>query len=105
MAIDQQKARIEGQFEYQGRWVDKKHFRAFVYSEIEKKLAESYEEYQRLVGSGLWFSTKEEVILSKKDKENAEKMQKVEEKSSNIENKNEIQQKIDKKPSKFNRAR
>ena len=51
----------DGQFQYLGRWVDKKHFRAFVYSKDGKeKLASTYEEYEDLVTSGIWFATKDE---------------------------------------------
>ena len=46
---------------YQGRWVNRDKFRAFVYNASTKKLANSYEEYSHLIESGLWFSTKEEV--------------------------------------------
>ncbi len=46
------------QVEYMGRWVPKKHFRVFVYSENDKKLANSYEEYQELLSTGLWYGTK-----------------------------------------------
>lgn len=49
----------EGQFLYLGRWVDKEHFRAFVYAEDgSERLADSYDEYQSLIESGLWFSVK-----------------------------------------------
>lgn len=49
------------QVEYQGRWVDKAHFRAFVYNEKEQKLAGSHEEYEKLISSGLWFSCRSDV--------------------------------------------
>lgn len=51
----------EPQVNYLGRWVDKKHFRTFVYNKTEQKLATSYDEYLKLIESGLWFSQKEEV--------------------------------------------
>jgi len=48
-----------GQFEYLGRWVDKKTFRTFVYDKDDmQKLANSYDEYQSLLASGLWFAVK-----------------------------------------------
>lgn len=51
----------DGQFQYLGRWVDKKHFRAFVYNKDgSQKLADSYEEFEDLVTSGIWFATKDE---------------------------------------------
>ena len=50
---------------YQGRWVDRNHFRVFVYQKSAKKLANSYEEYISLIESGNWFSTEEEVDQQK----------------------------------------
>ena len=46
---------------YQGRWVDRKTFRAFVYNETEQKLANSYDEYSDLIESGLWFCSQEDI--------------------------------------------
>jgi hypothetical protein len=46
---------------YNDRWVDKSTFRAFVYHGEEQKLANSYEEYEKLITSGLWFSSKKDV--------------------------------------------
>lgn len=48
---------IDTQVLYLGRWVSKEHFRAFIYNKEEKYLAKSYEEYSRLISSGLWQST------------------------------------------------
>lgn len=45
------------QFEYLGRWVSKKDFRAFVYNGKEQRLAASYQEFIDLIGSGLWYET------------------------------------------------
>lgn len=91
MAINQEKHQEVGQFEYLGRWVDKKHFRAFVYNDLENKLAASYEEYERLIASGLWFSTKESAVVALVDKENdkvdkdlEEAVQEAEENLSNV---------------------
>ncbi len=53
---------IPTQFEYLGQWHDTKHFRAFVYSATDQKLANNYTEFTNLVGSGLWFPTKAEAI-------------------------------------------
>lgn len=48
---------------YQGRLVDRDTFRAFVYdAEGTQVLAQNYDEYQKLVGSGIWFSTQAEAI-------------------------------------------
>lgn len=59
---------------YLGRWVDKEHFRAFVYkSNKEMKLAKSYDEFEALISSGIWFDSqdavpKEEIKSSRKNK-------------------------------------
>jgi hypothetical protein len=50
---------------YMGRWVDKKSFRAYVYNEKTEKLANSYEEYEELVTSGLWFTEKPDASSKK----------------------------------------
>ena len=43
---------------YLGRWVDREHFRVFVYKQgNEKKLANSYDEYEKLLATGLWFDS------------------------------------------------
>lgn len=56
----------EGQFQYLGRWVDKSTFRAFVYGKNgESLLANSYEDFERLISSGLWFASK---VHSSKDR-------------------------------------
>lgn len=45
---------------YDGRVVPKEGFRAFVYGpDNAQKLANSWIEYESLISSGLWFSTKE----------------------------------------------
>ena len=49
---------------YNNRWVDKEHFRAFVYNaNKEQRLAKSYKEYEDLIASGLWFSNKENNVV------------------------------------------
>jgi hypothetical protein len=48
-----------GQFQYCGRWVDKKTFRAFVYDkEGNECLANSYNEFEQLTTNGIWFASK-----------------------------------------------
>ena len=84
MTMNQEKPKVSGQFEYMGRWVDKKHFRTFVYNEIENKLAESYEEYQKLISSGLWYDSHDAAISSKVSKEFEESVQKAEENMTNV---------------------
>ncbi len=62
MTINQHLSEAESpQVMYQGRWVNREHFRAFVYNADQKKLANSYQEYSELIESKLWFSTREEV--------------------------------------------
>lgn len=46
---------------YCNRLVAKDGFRTWVYSKDSKKLAGSWDEYMTLVGSGLWFSSKDEI--------------------------------------------
>lgn len=58
--------------EYNGRMVSKKYFRAFVYNKSgDKKLANSWDEYGTLVGSGVWFISAEAASAtgSHKDKQ------------------------------------
>ena len=57
------------QFFYLNRWVDKAHFRAFVYdAKNAEKLAHSYEEYLTLTSSGIWFAEKQDVSVKRKPK-------------------------------------
>jgi hypothetical protein len=59
----------EGQFQYLGRWVDKSTFRAFVYNKYgESTLADSYEKYESLILSGIWFDSKFEIPTDGKKK-------------------------------------
>ena len=46
---------------YQGRWVSRENFRAFVYNASGQKLANSWEEFSDLISSGLWFQSKDEI--------------------------------------------
>ncbi len=62
------------QVPYLGRWVDREHFRAFVYDRnSQQKLAKSYDEFERLIASGIWFDSldnlpRNEVKPSRKNK-------------------------------------
>lgn len=47
---------------YNDRYVDRATFRAFVYNFEGEKLANSYDEYEELISSGLWFSDKCKVL-------------------------------------------
>ena len=50
---------------YLGRIVDKKNFRTFVYSpDGRSKLAESWQEFESDMQSGLWFATIDDAKLS-----------------------------------------
>lgn len=63
---------INDQVLYQGRWVDKTHFRVFVYSERgDEKLAASYPEFESLIASGIWFASKPDAFLRKEKKKDA----------------------------------
>jgi hypothetical protein len=45
---------------YLGRLVSKDNFRTFIYAPSgAKKLVESWEEYERHMGTGLWFASRE----------------------------------------------
>lgn len=62
--MKQNSKQLESQVMYLGRWVSKEHFRTFVYNEKGKRLANSYDEYESLIGSGLWFP--EPQLIAKK---------------------------------------
>ena len=71
MAIENDSDAYKDQFFYLNRWVDKNNFRAFVYDKDgNEKLANSYDEFERLTHSGIWFSSKEMNLSSKKVKKN-----------------------------------
>ncbi len=59
--MNQERESADSQVLYQGRWVNRHHFRAFVYNTSGQKLANSYDEYVKLIEGGLWFSSLEEV--------------------------------------------
>lgn len=76
--MDQGKKKLRNvnqtQFLYLNRWVDKEHFRAFVYdAKGDQKLAGSYDEFNKLIDSGLWFETRENALAAeaKRGKRNA----------------------------------
>ena len=48
---------------YLGRSIAKEGFRAFVYgANDQRKLVNSWHEYEAAMASGVWFSTKEDVV-------------------------------------------
>lgn len=48
---------------YLGQIVNKQHFRTFIYAVGgDKKLVESWDEYEKHMESGLWFSTLEDAL-------------------------------------------
>ena len=59
--MNQTKGQDISQVMYLGRWVSRNNFRAFVYSENGQKLANSYDEYIKLIESGSWFSCREDM--------------------------------------------
>ena len=60
--MDQYKDKYaDNQVYYDGRWVNKENFRVFVYNGLDKKLANSYDEYCKLIESGIWFSSLDDV--------------------------------------------
>lgn len=60
--MDQTKSKNSQQVFYQGRWVSKQNFRVFVYNSSAQKLVNSYEEYEKLIHDGSWYSSKEELL-------------------------------------------
>lgn len=66
--MNQEKPKRVKQVFYNGRWVDKEFFRAFVYNETEQKLAQTYKEYELLIATGTWFDNRELAIEAKKVK-------------------------------------
>ena len=48
---------------YQGRKVELRNFRVFVYNKDAKLLVNNYDEYQRAIKSGEWFTTKSESLI------------------------------------------
>jgi hypothetical protein len=60
-------AKKEEQFLYLGRWVNKNGFRAFVYDRKgNTKLANTFQEFEDLTSSGLWFASKPEASEKRK---------------------------------------
>jgi hypothetical protein len=59
---------------YNGKIVDRHKFRAFIYnSDGQKKLVESWDEYEKHMQTGLWFSKKKEADAMNELKNAAEK--------------------------------
>lgn len=55
---------------YKGRMVDKNNFRAFVYgAKGERKLVESWDEFEAKMQSGLWFASKDDAEAVKSPSE------------------------------------
>ena len=66
---------------YNGRLIDKKHFRAFIYSpDGQKRLVESWEEFEANVQTGCWFTTekdaKDAMALKELEEKEAKKARK-----------------------------
>lgn len=80
----------ESQVLYQGRWVSRIHFCAFVYNNEGQKLAKSYDEFSGLISSNLWSANpiknkeEESEILAQFDNFNPEEIAEALEKETNI---------------------
>lgn len=62
MNQSQTKSLNEPQVPYMGRFVNPKFFRAFVYNKDgEETLANSWDEFKKLISSGEWFESREAV--------------------------------------------
>ena len=58
---------------YLGKIVSKKHFRAYVYaSNGQKKLVESWEEFEASMQSGIWFANTDDADVNKRIPDGAE---------------------------------
>ena len=66
--MNQTKNDVSEQVEYLGTWIEKKYFRAWVYSATDQKLAKTWDQFNELIKSGLWFATKEETLAKEKEK-------------------------------------
>lgn len=53
---------------YEGRRINKEHFRVFVYNKDGEMLVNSYEEYLKAINSKKWFSNKAEIPAVKPKK-------------------------------------
>lgn len=55
---------------YKGRIVDKKIFRAFIYGvNGEKKLVESWNEFENHMQTGIWFASRQDALAAKPEPE------------------------------------
>lgn len=52
---------MDSQILYNGRWVPREHFRAFVYNHGTEKLVNSYDEFMKMIASGLWFADRADI--------------------------------------------
>jgi len=64
--MNQEKPKRVSQAFYNGRWVDKEYFRAFVYNGTEQRLAKCYKEYEALISTGVWFDNTASALEAKK---------------------------------------
>jgi hypothetical protein len=54
---------------YNGSMVSKAHFRTYVYgADNQRKLVGSWDEYERAMASGLWFTNASDVMIKPKQK-------------------------------------
>ncbi len=60
----------ETQAKYLGRIIDKRHFRAFVHAvDGNKRLVESWDEFEKHMATGVWFDKKVEALEVKLEPE------------------------------------
>lgn len=77
-------ARIDKQVMYLNRWVPREHFRAFVFKrgddengnnkEVISKLAETFEEFEALIESGIWVDSVDKLDGPKPERDKSEKV-------------------------------
>lgn len=71
---------------YMNRWVDKKHFRVFVYNKTGQKLVTTHNEFVKLISSGIWFESIDAVLKNEISNEE-EKKQDLEKTKEDLETK------------------
>jgi hypothetical protein len=76
----------DSQVFYMDRWVDKKDFRVFVYNKAGQKLANTHDEFVKLISSGLWFESIDAVLKNELSNEE-EKKQDLEKTTEDLERK------------------
>ncbi len=69
---------VSSRFLYCGRMISKDHFRAWVYGKDGRKMANNYDDFVKLVATGLWFESIEAMSkASEKEKKEVKVVKKV----------------------------